>query len=221
MRILLVALFIFCIGQPFLHSQNLSSSQRESEALSTKSVMFLGVDFSKLRLLNSFGFIDKNGKTKCAALEFKYYNDWNEVFLIEQSKFNPNELLMLKSHKLSIKKSTELNKLIKVNDCILEDLSYKISGEDVQDVVNKYVDPLNEDTGVIIIAESLSKKLDRGTHIIVYFTIKTGEVLLSRQYGASPTGYGFNYYWLNTIHKCLEQHQTYVRKTRKKLKIKI
>lgn len=218
MRILLVISFLFCIGTTSLVAQNTTN---EKIALSTKEIVFLGIDFSKLRLLDEFGFIDKNGKKKCAALEFKYYNDWNEVFLIEQRKFNPNELLGVKDHKLSIEKSTELNKTIKIDDCILDNLSYKISDEEIQNIVNNYIGQGSEAIGVLIVSESLSKKLDRGAHIIVYFETESGKIILSKRYEAAPVGYGFNYYWLNTIHKCLEQHQTYVRKTRKKLKIKI
>jgi len=219
-KFIFTGFFILQLGLSFLSGQNSMSSPDEKKALSAQKIVFLGVDFSKLRLLNSLDFIDKNGKEKCAALQYKYYNDWNEIFLIESSKFNPNELLVVNDHKLSLDKSLELNKKITIEKCIIEDLLYKISEKEVQEIIDKYIGQGDEEIGVLIIGESLSKKLERGAHIIVYFETKTGKILLSNRYEAAPTGIGFNYYWVNTIHKCLEQHESYVKKTRKKLKMK-
>lgn len=200
---------------------NTRAQQSETEALSTKEVAFLGVDFSQFRLLDIFGFVDRNGKAKCAALRYKYYESWNEVFLIEQSKFNTEELLLVSKSKLTIQKSKELNTKINIDTCLIDNLEYQISEAEVQEVINNYVGAAEKEVSVIIVAESISKKLEKGKHIIVYFNTKTGKILLSKKYEASPTGYGFDNYWINTIHKCLEQHRSYVKKQRKKLKIKL
>jgi hypothetical protein len=201
-------------------SLNIKAQQNETKALSAKEIAFLGVDFSQFRLLDSFGFIDRNGKAKCAALRYKYYESWNEVFLIEQAKFNTEELLLVPKSKLTIQKSKELNTKINIDTCIIDNLEYQVSNETIQGVVNNYIGVVEQEISVIIVAESISKKLEEGKHLIVYFNSKTGKILLAKKYEASPVGYGFDNYWVNTIHKCLEQHRGYVKKQRKKLKIK-
>ena len=222
MRVIFIAIIALISASSFLIVENdMTATGSERKALSAKKVIFLGANFEKLRLLDSEGFVGKNGKTKCGALKFKYYNSWNEVFMLEDAKYNPDELLIVKSHVLSIERSAELNDSIQIDTCLIDDLDYKISKADVQDIVNQYVGHVDAGIGVLVIGESLSKKLGRGAHIIAYFDTESGKLLLHKRYEAGPVGSGFDNYWVNTIHKALEQHQGYVKKTRKKLKIKI
>ena len=222
MKIIFAAVFVLFIGSSFLATENNRTLvSGEKKALSAKKIVFLGVNFSKLRLLDSEGFVGKNGKTKCGALRYKYYDSWNEVFMLEKTKFNLDELLIVKDHILSIERSAELNDSIQIDTCLIDDLEYKIADNDVQEVVNQYIGYADGKISVLLVGESLSKKLGRGVYIIVYFETESGKILLQQKYKAAPVGSGFDNYWVNTIHKCLEQHQSYVKKTRKKLKIKI
>jgi hypothetical protein len=189
-------------------------------ALSAKEIIFLGANFSKLRLIHREGFIDKNGKTKCNALEYKYFDTWNEVFITEERKFNPAELCRVKSYTMSIKRSTELNGMVENEECIIKNELYHVSDKEIQEIVDGYVGKVEEGVGVLVIGESLSKKHGKGKHGVVYFDTVTGEILLFKRYHASPTGVGFDNYWVITIHKCLEDHQSFVKKERKRLKIK-
>lgn len=189
-------------------------------ALSAEKVVFLGVNFSKLKLLNEEGFVGKNGKSKCGALQFKYFLSWNEIFVQEMSKFNLNKLLIVEDHRLYLEPTEKLNEQIEVEDCIIDDLSYRVSEKDIQDIINQYIDVVDEGVCVLMIGESLSKKLGIGAFTIVYFDPSDGLILLSKRYEESPVGYGFDNYWVNSIHKSLEGHAKFLKKSRKAYNIR-
>tara|TARA_B100000508_G_C11465730_1_gene282277 strand:+ start:5165 stop:5827 length:663 start_codon:yes stop_codon:yes gene_type:complete len=189
----------------------------EVKALSAKKVTFLGVNFSKFKLVNQMGFIDKNGRTKCKALSFKYFESWNDVFLTESGKSNMNNLLRVEKAKVSLKKSLELNTEIDTEGCLIEDGQYSISKSDIQDVVDDY-DLELEGISVLMVAESISKKLEYGVYYIVYFDSERN-ILYSRKYQGEPSGGGFDNYWVNTIFDSLEKHAKSVKKERKSLGI--
>ncbi len=53
-----------------------------------KDIVFLGVNYSELKLLNEEGFIGQNGKTKCGALQFKYFVNI-QIEYLEANDYTP------------------------------------------------------------------------------------------------------------------------------------
>jgi hypothetical protein len=216
MRIWSSIIFLFILSTSFSISDlDNDESSGVKKVLSAQKVVFLGVNFSKLKLLNEEGFVGKNGKTKCGALKFKYFLSWNEVFIQEESKFNLEKLLHVKEHELYLEPTEFYNEQIVTENCIIDDLSYRVSKQEIQEIVNQYIDVIKDDICVLMIGESLSKKLGLGVFTIVYFDPFDGTILLSNRYEEAPVGYGFDNYWVNCIHKSLEDNAKFIKKSRK------
>ena len=198
----------------------ISESSDERKALSAKNIVFLGINFSGLKLLNEEGFIGQNGSSKCDALQFKYFEGWNEVFLIEKDKFNLNDLFIIDSYSLFMDPTINFNKNIIVDNCIIDDLDYRVSDIMKQQIIDQYIGLVDAEVCVLMIGESLSKKLGKGSYTIIYFDPADGKILLSNRYEENPSGYGFDNYWVNSIHNSLQSHEKYVKKMRKAYKIK-
>ena len=218
MKQTIFALVILLITSAFVSSGLNSSDERK--ALSAKKIVFLGVNFTQFKLLDEEGFIGKNGDSKCKALKFKYFEDWNDVFLIEKDKFNLNNLLLIDNYSLFLDPTIAFNKEINIDECLIGDLTYKVSQEKIQNIIDQYIGIVDGEIAVIIIGESMSKKLGKGAFTIVYFEPLEGKILLSNRYEEAPSGYGFDNYWVNTIHNSLQANEKFIKKTRKAYKIK-
>lgn len=186
-------------------------------ALSSSKITFFGINYQKLAILHEDGFTDKNKNTKCKPLLHKYFKEWNEKFIIEDYKFDVPSFFNVSEVETNLEQSNTLNLDWKNYDnCIFNTSTYKLSRQDRASIVRKY-DASKHEIGVVIIAESLSKELDRGKYYFVYFDTASSEILYEAFYEAPPGGIGFSSYWINSLYECLKQHQKKIKKDLKQL----
>lgn len=211
--LLLIAVFFLT---PIQGQNQIQSPQDVLKALSSQNITFYGVNFENIRLIDQEGFIDKNGNTKCAALKNKYFNDYNEKFIIEDYKFDIIKYFEVSQFEF-LSEETKLfnNHWIYQDQCITSELNYQMSNDEVAEIVQKY-SPGKYQIGVLIIAESFSKKLGKGVFHLVYFDVYSKAILYHNKYEEVPSGIGFSAYWVNSLHRCLESHLKRIKKDKKK-----
>lgn len=199
MRKLLLPLLLACACAP-LWAQGGTAKVKHLQ-----SVVFYGLDFTFLKLIHDEGFVDKNGKPMCKSLPFKYFNEWNELFLTEREKFDVSEYYDIPEYTIDQTVATERNKAYATADCIISDEGYRITSEQMTAAVQAYGTDGQAGVGVVVFVESLNKEEHRAVLHSVFFNIADHTVLLIDKQEGAPSGDGFRNYWVNAFARALEE----------------
>lgn len=188
----------------------------EQRVYKADKVTFFGVDFSYLKLIHSDGFVDKNGKPMCNTLTFKYFSEWNEMFLIERKKYNITRYFGIPEYTIDQATVTERNKAYAfVENCITENESYRVSSTDMTDAVKLYGSKDASGLGLVIFAESFNKTAGICVLHVVFFDLATHAIVKSERVEGPPVGMGFRNYWANAIDNTLDRSSNEYAKGRK------
>jgi hypothetical protein len=181
------------------------TQKHEEESIkNAQSAVFFGLDFSAFKLIHEDGFINKNGTPLCKSLTFKYFREWNEMFLAEPAKFSPSRYFSIPNCLVSLETSMALNQKYEVEGCIIEDDNYRIPADKFKSIVQPY-SSIDSDLGVVIVMESMSKVNNECVFYPVFFDMKTHAIISSERVKGDPGGQGIRNYWVNAIHEGLSK----------------
>lgn len=172
-----------------------------------KELVFYGLDFTFLKLIHEDGFVDKNGKPMCKTLPFKYFAEWNELFLIERKKFNLTNYFVVPDYKIDMDVVTARNKAYATDGCIVSDESYRVTAEQMATAVQAYGSEGETGLGVVVFVESFNKVKARAIVHSVFFNIADHSIVKIDDQEGAPSGEGFRNYWVNAINRALESHK--------------
>jgi len=189
-----------------------TAQSRPVELNRVKNVVFYGLDFTFLKLVNQEGFVDKNGKPMCNTLTFKYFNEWNEMFLIERKKFNLSRYFELANYTIDQATVTERNKAYVTDECITSNNDYRPAVADLTDAVKAYGAHDATGVGCVIFVESFNKVNKVGIVTTVFFDLSDHSVIKVDRQEGSPVGDGFRNYWINSIDNALSKGSKAYRK---------
>ncbi|MBP6390804.1 MAG: hypothetical protein KA175_10640 [Flavobacteriales bacterium] len=194
-----IALLILCLGL------QVSAQTTPASIAKTKDLVFFGLDFTFLKLIHEDGFVDKNGKPMCKTLPFKYFVEWNEMFLIERAKFNLSDYFGVKNYTIDQATVSERNKAYVTEGCILASSSYRIGEGELEEAIKAYSSAKGSGVGCVIFAESFNKTDTKAVIYTVFFDLADHTVLLIDEEYGTPVGQGFRNFWVNAIHMALEK----------------
>lgn len=213
-------IFVLFSSGIFLSFTQETKEEDTKTALSAKKLTFYGINYTKFKLLGEEGFIDKTGKSKCNSLKFKYFENWNDYFLLEGKKFNTKVNFIVDDSKLDLDYTNTWNGQIDVTDCLIKTGEHSVSNTELKNIVEEYADDTKTGVGTLIVAEYISKTKKHGSYIYVYFNRNDGKILYHNKYQGAPSGMGFGVYWINSFYETLKLHKVHVKSKRKELKIK-
>lgn len=176
-----------------------------ADVTKAKDMVFFGLDFTFLKLIHEEGFVDKNGKPMCKTLPFKYFNEWNEMFLIERDKFNLTRYFGVPNYTVDQTKATERNKAYVTEGCIIASDSYKVLPTELTEAVQEYGSGSQFGIGCVIFVESFNKTDGKSVVYTVFFDLSDHAILKIDEQEGSPFGDGFRNYWVNAIDKALNK----------------
>lgn len=172
-----------------------------------KTLTFYGLDFTFLKLIHEDGFVDKNGKPMCKTLPFKYFAEWNELFLIERKKFNVTNYFGVPDYTIDQTVVTERNKAYATEGCIVENESYRVTADQLAAAVEAYGSAGQSGVGLVVFVESFNKVQARAILHSVFFDIADHTILKIDDQEGAPSGEGFRNYWVNAMNRALESHK--------------
>jgi len=208
----LILLSLFLLFSIFSFAQG-----NEKRAYKANDVVNFGFDFTTLKLIHKDGFITKNGKPMCKSFTFKYFQDWNELWILEDNKYNLEDYFGIKEASLELDIAHERNDTYPDDDCIITDESYKISEDQIKEIVGAYKSSeRKEGLGFLIIVESMSKKNQKAMFYTVFFDLATNEIERIEYIKGDPGGGGFRNYWIGALHEGLDRTSKAFKKMRKK-----
>lgn len=175
------------------------------EVLTNKgmSITWLGADFSHAVILDM---------SDCSAADFisKIAPAINELVLIEPNKFDFAKFLQKKSCTTDIVAVTKSNAATNLDDMVDKDTGpVDLKQSTIKEIVGKYDLSGKEGVGVVLIYESLSKRLLKSTMYLTYVKMPEGEIILSRQVEGKAGGFGLRNYWAATIYSFLKYYDRY------------
>ena len=173
-------------------------------------VIWFGLDFSRAKLIGSEGFSDP------VAIKEDYFRKWNHLMINEADKYEWDKALLVSDLKFDYGMIEEVNDKVKVKSLVINK-SYSIPKEDIPNITDAYnITEFKEGIGVVLLVESFNKIREMGFGYIVFFDVKTKEVLYYHELIGEPSGFGFRNYWAGAIHKWMKYTKSRVMKDIKK-----
>ena len=191
--------FIFLFGN--LHS----SAQTLKEFLGSSEIptVYLGIDFSKAKLINSLTANPQD-------IKGRLYRSINDVVVNEPKKFD----FMGAFHKSSV--STDLkavhikNEKINTEEIVSsrpEDF-YRLKESDITSAVKGLNIESKKAVGILFVFEAM-KSIEKGDDLAALWTVlidmQTKKVLLSERFEVKAKGFGFRNIWASSIKATLDE----------------
>ncbi len=181
------------------------AGQSKEELKNSKSILWLGLDFTEARFESKYDF----GTPE--ELTGKYVAGWNQVILQEPEKFDLETLFGFekvdKDIGIALKRNDKLDKekiflgLGEIND-------YSLNEEIIQKIVSGY-DLEYDGYALLFIVESYSKTAVNGNIWVTYFHVPTKKVIQTKKMSGKPKGFGIRNYWTGSVFEimraCSEQ----------------
>ena len=168
-------------------------------------VVWLGLDFSKARMIGSEGFTDP------VKIKDYYLNVWNNLMMTEADKYNWPKALMTSNLIIDYGPVEPRNATVNEKTMVINS-SHTISEADVMDAVKKLKPVQKDGIGVVIVIEALDKGQAQGRGHIAFFDLGSKKLLHSQPVSGKASGFGFRNYWASSFHGMMQETQKKVMK---------
>lgn len=192
--LVIIATFTLLIGK----SQHTFADLFNTEV----KVNYLGMDFTQARFVGIEGF------TNPMMMQNKYIPSINGLIFSEPEKYSMRLPLRLTTARYNptVDYITKINSEAMIADHITMDGTFKLSEEDIQKQISSYeID--EEGLGFVMMVEKLNK-LQEIAHVhLVFFDMKSKEVVYSEKVMATPMGFGWRNYWARAFYNITQDIQ--------------
>lgn len=185
-------ILISCAFQ-FSYAQNSSK-----KVFTGTSIVWFGLDFSKVKLMDGAGIpYPEEVKTKYALA-------WNNLFLSEKDKYNLQEFYSKSKVKYDIKGVKEVNSTIDAEELVSYD-DYEFDKSTVEEMIKLYPSKNETGIGLVFVVESLSKVENAANTHMTFFDIESREILFHQKMQGQPGGFGQRNFWAGAFYDILKQ----------------
>jgi len=176
------------------------NAQSKNEALSADKLVWLGLDFTKTRFIGKATFTSKDD------LVNNFIPAWNKLMISEAEKFDISDFFKVETVEEKINYAYKLNSEIGSESIIMdmEGRDYKITEEDVKNVVKNY-NVEGDGYALLFIVESFNKIDVKATIWVTYFHIPTKQVVFTKSITNKPVGFGTRNYWAGAIYATMKK----------------
>lgn len=167
-----------------------SFAQNKEVLKGIDSVDFYGVDFSHVKVYEA----------KESGEQFKIaFQDINNLFMSEAKKYNVAKFLNREVTGIHIDEAKDRAYMIKTNDLFTTNADYTIDSNTIKEIIKSYNIEKKEGTGVILVAEKLNKLQNRGYYHVVFFDIKSRNIIDSWTSDGKARGFGLRNFWAFSV----------------------
>lgn len=172
-----------------------SFAQKKELLKDIEAINFYGVDFSHAKVYGA----------KESGEHFKYaFQDINNLFITEAKKYDVAKYLKKRVLGVYIDGVKARISDLKADDIFTTDAAYQLDDNTIKDIVKSLSVKESDGTGVIIIAERLSKAKNRGYFDVVFFDIKTRNIIDSWKADGKAQGFGLRNFWAHSVREVLK-----------------
>lgn len=203
--------FLFLIITSCIYSQQASDLFKKSDV----KITYLGIDFSKVRLIGSFNQFAEAGSTGPLLIKNKYFDAWNNIVLNESKKYDVAWIFRKETIKMDIVEMSGINSKTEL-EAIEAEITPKYSVDFIKNHVSNYKFNEKEGFGILFIAESLDKNAQEGIYHFVILNLKNNEIIIHERLIEHAGGIGLRNYWARTIFEAILELQEVKYKSWKK-----
>lgn len=192
-KLILVAIALLTISNLF--AQDVSEVFNSSK---TKMV-FVGLDFSKAKMVGSDGFNDPD------KIQSYYFGAWNSLLISEMDKYDIKKAFMKREMDYDMGIVEKGNSEVDFVEMVTNKTPKSFTEDEIQGMVSAYdMDGAEADFGLSFIVHSFNKGEEKAHIYIVLFDVKSKKVLLSNRLSGEPRGFGFRNYWAGAISNIID-----------------
>lgn len=177
------------------------TAKKKSPIANIESISFYGVDFSQGKV---YGATDEADKLK------KAYEEINNLFVTEASKYNVEELTGKKVNNINVKAVSSSNSGIPADNVKTTNSGFSINDQNVATALrNLKIDSGDSGTGFVIVVHQLNKSTQVGTFQMVFFDIKSRNIVSSFKLTGAASGFGLRNYWAGSVYDAMKKVKKY------------
>ena len=195
-QLITLFLFLVVIG-------GYSQSAKDLFVSNNVNVIWLGIDFSHVKLIGNFSEFSEAGQKSTLQIRDIYFPRWNKLILDESSKYDFQGMLRLDKLSYDIDMLMDINSKTELKD--IE--SYNIpnySKEYIQEIVSQYKLDIGNGIGILFFAECLNKSKEEAYFHFVAINLETKEILIHERLMGKPGGFGLRNFWAGSIYKIIK-----------------
>ena len=173
--------------------------QSNTKIFSSLVIVWVGIDFSKAKMIGADGFTDPVTVAK------DFPGKWNSLVLDEVKKYDIGKAYQKEKVVNRIEIASQQNSKIDPESFVIE-TAYKFKEGDVDEIVKNYKGLESQGAvGVVYIVEYFSKPSVEASIYVVFFDLDSQEILHLKNYITKPKGFGLRNYWADTIYNTIEE----------------
>ncbi len=163
-------------------------------------IVWLGLDFTQVRIVGPLGTVDKN--------ELKQlFEDINMVVITEKDKYNFEAALRKDEVPYNLKIVTSLNSEIDPSEVVAyaSKEETRLNEEAISVLIKKYRIANKEGIGLVFFMETLDKIKENGTMWVTFFDLSDGNILFTERMSGPAGGISFRNHWARTVFEVIDQ----------------
>ncbi len=205
MKKILALLSLLVIG--FNSSTNAQSSIEDFFEPNKTQITWLGLDFSKVKLIGQFSQFADFGNKSALNVKLEFFPEWNSMIIREPSKYDVKAMIQKDRIEYNTKWVNENNKKTPNDELEAVNLP-EYTNEFIAEHIKQQRYGISEGLGMLFFVEYLNKTTELAKIHFLVIDMKSREILLQNSYESKPGGIGIKNYWakafLNTITKIKE-----------------
>ncbi len=196
-----IVLSMLMIAATVISANAQKTAKKKSPIADIESFSFYGIDYSQGRV---FGASDEPEKLK------KVFGDINMLFVNEADKYDLTKLTGKKVNKTDIMAVSDANKNIPADNVKTLDGNFSINDLNITTAVHN-LKISDEDSGVgfVMIAQLLNKATQTANYQMVFFDVKTRNIVTRFTLTGEAGGFGLRNYWAGSAYDALKKVKKY------------
>ena len=184
-----------------LNSTVFSQSVEDIFKRTGEKVVWLGVDFTQVKLLGPLGTVDKEEL-------IPLFEDMNRVIISERTKYNFETALRKDEVPYDLEVVTRLNSAIEPGKIISYssvDAEGRLSEEAISVLIKQYKIAKPEGIGLVFFMETIDKPREKGTMWVTFFNLQDRNILFTEKMSGTAGGISFRNHWATTVYNVINK----------------
>lgn len=164
-------------------------------------IVWLGLDFSQIRLIGPLGTVDKDEL-------IPLFDDINRVVITERTKYDLKAALRKDEVPFDLETVTKLNREIDPERIIAyssNDEGSKLSEEIISVLVKQYNMNNTDGIGLVFFMESFDKYREKATMWVTFFRLSDRNILFAERMSGTAGGITFRNHWARAVFEVIDQ----------------
>ena len=185
-------------------SMNNTAYSQKQQAIFNRmgpEIVWLGLDFTQVRMVGPLGTVDKNEL-------IQLFEDINMVVITERSKYNFEAALRKDEVPYNLEIVTKLNSEIDPDKAIAyasQEERARLNEEAISVLIKQYHVENKEGIGLVFFIETLDKVREQGTMWVTFFKLSDRNVLFTERMSGTAGGISFRNHWARTVYEVIDQ----------------